>query len=287
MSLSRECASCKNSIPPHVIVCPHCGKQVGYPNVDAAADARERDALQLRYGEAFRDADSRGVADTLKRFEHAMAGTVAVMARSHLYLQLLVNGHNEIYSTYYKLTESEVRLPEGDKWDVLRGVVDSALFPNYREEIRFAALSLDGVGLSNYGDCSIKLRTDKIAHRATVFEENSITFMDRHNILVGETHKLPRGYRATWDERARLCVAKLYKYIDSSTQRDSYANILLHQGATSEDDQFVEAHIYGPMTALTIEEVIMTPGKRAPKPSIIKDLGEKLKKAGAALKVKK
>jgi hypothetical protein len=34
--------------------------------------------------------------------------------------------------------------------------------------------------------------------------------------------------------------------------------LLLEQGGTSEDDEFVEVHIWGPMTVLTMEEVTVT-----------------------------
>ena len=104
----------------------------------------------------------------------------AVIARPAHEILRLATSQNEIYGTFYNLIGAGLRLPEGGKWDILRGVVDSALFPNYKEDIRFAALSLNGVGLSNYGEYSIMLRTDLIAHRASVFEENSILFMKHH-----------------------------------------------------------------------------------------------------------
>ena len=67
-----------------------------------------------------------------------------------------------------------VRLPNGEKWDVLRPVIDGVIFPGYHDKIRFAALTLNGRGLSGYGPCALILREDRIARRTTVFEENSI-----------------------------------------------------------------------------------------------------------------
>jgi hypothetical protein len=135
-------------------------------------------------------------------------------------------------------------------------LADEALFPYYKDKIRFAVLTLDEAGLSNFGDCFLVLRTEMIAHRASVFEENSLLFFSKHFApILGKPH-LPHGYRATWDERAMLCVAKLADRIDDATKPGAYSGILLRQGSTSEEDDFVEVHIWGSMTIRTLERVI-------------------------------
>jgi hypothetical protein len=202
--------------------------------------------------------------------------------RSIIELQRIAMSDNELYATYYQLIGGGVKIPEGDNWDILRAVADSALFPNYKEHIRFAALSLDGIGLSHYGECSIVLRNNLIAHRASVFEENSVLFMKHRKISMSKADKLPKGYRATWKDRARLCVAKIHKNIDASTKADEYSALLLQQGATSEKDEFVEAHIYGPMTRRTIEHVKISP-RRKKSATILKAMKEKLSKAGVTI----
>jgi hypothetical protein len=113
-----------------------------------------------------------------------------------------------------------------------------------------------------------------ISHRASVFEENSARFVERHGT------RIPKGYRATWDDRTKLGVAKLSWKIDSATGSDKYSGILLKQGATSEDDEFVEVHIWGPMTVLTMEQVIVTAPKRNQRATILKAIQFKLAKHG-------
>jgi hypothetical protein len=284
MSKLPPCEFCANDLPPSASQCPHCGRPGLYPNVRAAETPAERAALDRRYQAAVRDSAARGATSNLNDFETAITDSKAVISRPHTELQRLATNDNELYTTYYKLTEAEVRLPEGSKWDVLRAVTDSALFPGYKEQIRFAALTLDGQGLFNYGNCSIVLRTDYIAHRASVFEENSVLFMKHHNIPMSEADNLPRGHRATWDERGKLCVAKLHKSIDATMRTDEYSTLLLEQGATSEDDQFVEVHVYGPMTVRTVEQVTLDPRpKRHPSGIILKALKEKLSQAGVPI----
>jgi len=169
----------------------------------------------------------------------------------------LASSTRQLYGTYYQLIEAGLRLPDGDEWDVLRELADTVLFPKYKQEMRFGALSLDGRGLPNYGECSIVLREEMIADRTSVFEENSALFVERHNIKISRKPNLPKGYRATWPDRAKLGVAKLYGRIDSTTTPDKYSRILLRAGATSERDDFIEVHIFGPMTVLTMEQVIV------------------------------
>jgi hypothetical protein len=208
------------------------------------------------------------------------------MARSLGELQRLATTDNELYATYYQVVEAGLRLPTGEKWDIIRVLTDDALFPAYKQHIRFAALSLDRVGLSNYGDCSMVLRDNMIAHRASVFEENSVTWMIRHGFSISNAHNLPSGYRAVWNERNKLAVAKLADKFRPDTQPDSYPSLLLKQGAIPEDDQFIEVHVWGPMTVRTFEHVtIKQPQKKAGR-AILNALRERLGKAGVTMEVK-
>ena len=171
MSTSRSCSDCGNSFHLSQPQCPHCGRPGLYGNVYAAEVADEVNALERRYQSAKRDAVARGAETALGNFEAALSNSQAVIARPVSEVLRLSTSDNELYATYYQLLNSPIRLPTGEKWDVLRASADSALFPNYKEEIRFGALSLDGFGISNYGECFIILRTDMIAHRASVFEK--------------------------------------------------------------------------------------------------------------------
>ena len=214
------CLNCGNEIQQPSDRCPHCGRPGYFWNVITATDPA---ALERRYQAAKRDATSRKADVPLREFEKALVGSKAVIARPEGEVLRLANSNKQLYATYYQLIEAGVKLPDGDEWDTLRRIADILLFQGYEKDIRFAALSLDGVGLSNFGSCSIVFRNDMIAPRASVFEENSALFMEHRKIKVSRTPNLPKGYRATWDERGKLCVAKLSGKIDSATRFDEYS----------------------------------------------------------------
>jgi hypothetical protein len=130
------------------------------------------------------------------------------------------------------------------------------------------------------------IRDKMIAHRASVFEENSVIWMARQRINLSEANNLPTGYRAVWSERAKLAVAKLSNKIQSDTSPDSYPGIALQQGATTEDDQFIEVHIWGSMTIRTFEHVTIRQSQRPASRIILKALQEKLNKIGVTTEVK-
>jgi hypothetical protein len=125
-----------------------------------------------------------------------------------------------------------------------------------------------------------------IAHRASVFEENSVTWMAKHRINLSDVENLPKGYRAPWNDRAKLAVAKLANKIQPNVPPDSFASLLLQQGTTVENDQFIEVHIWGPMTIRTFKHVIIKRPQRPANRVILKALQEKLQKAGVTLEVK-
>jgi hypothetical protein len=249
----------------------------------AAEDAQERDALNRRYQVAKADAIKRGADAVLQHFESALAGSAAVIARSDSEVLLLASNTRRLFATYYQQIESGSRLPDGDEWGSVREITDSILFPNYKELIHFAALSLNGIGLSNYGNCSITLREDRIAHRTSVLEDNSVLLMERHRVQVKRKATVPRGFRATWKEREKLCVAKLAGSIDSTTKSDQYSGILLKQGTSSEYDEFVEVHIFGPMSVFTIAAVRVTEPTTRRRATVVSALKSKLAKHGVAV----
>jgi len=202
------------------------------------------------------DASARGARGALEAFEAVIATSKAVMVRPLSELDRLASSDKELVSTFYKLLGAEVRLPHGNEWDCLRRIADEVLFPGYKEEIRFAALTLDGIGLPSYGECSFVLRDDMIAHRASVFEENSTVF------LRDRSFELTPGFRASWAQRAKLGIAKHAHEIEADTNPSRFPRILLWAGLKAEDDEFVEVHIWGPLSVRSMERVVLKASRK-------------------------
>lgn len=101
------------------------------------------------------------------------------------------------------------------------------------------------------------LRDDMIAHRSSVFEDNSAALMER------SSYEEPPGYRAVWDERSKLCVAKLGGELRPETPPSEFPRLLLRQATEREESRFIEVHIWGSMSVRSVERVtLMRGGKR-------------------------
>ncbi len=272
----QPCSFCGHPVPLESSLCPHCARPSLFPNVRAAEQETEQKALAVRHLLAVQNAESRGCGDAVHAFESAAGSSHAVLSRSLAEVERLASSDRQLYATYYQLLEAEVKLPSGDVWDPLRRLADEALFPGYKEKIRFAALSLDGMGLPGYGECSLVLREEMIAHRASVLEGNSALLMK------GWAYNVPAGSRAVWNERARLCVAKLAARLRPETTKADFASLLLRPGARPEDDEFVEVHIWGPMSSWTFARVVLS-RPAGPAKSRVKALRTKLALAGIDL----
>ncbi len=247
------CEFCGHPVPLEWDHCPHCARPGLFPNVRMAEQSVERAALEKRYRRVLFAADRCGSGLVVRAFEAEAARSKAVIARPVEEVRLLASD-NQLYPTYYQKLDSGVLLPSGDKWDRLRRVADDFLFGVGRKYVRFAALSLDGKGLWNYGDCALVLREDMISFRASVFEGNSAMFLEKTR------YRLPAGHRATWAEREKLCVAKSAERLRPITSRNEFQSILLEGGATTETDRYVEVHVWGSVSARTFERVILKPG---------------------------
>lgn len=197
----------------------------------------------MRLRASFVSADARRSRASLEKFQSAVSGSEAVIAMHLMPLASLIEAPGGMVSTFYGMVESGARLPNSGH-DVLRGVLDQTVNPlGVHEQIRFAALSLNREGLAWFGPIFVTLAEDAIAGRASVFEENPLTFFDHKGLSA---HKpIPPGYRASWARRGDLAAAKLHAKVSPLTNEDEFAGILMEQGSTSDSADYIEVHIYG------------------------------------------
>lgn len=175
---------------------------------------------------------------------------------------------------------SEARLPEDNEWDKIRGSVDSLIFPHYREHICFGLISIDRTGISGYG-YSLVLKEMAIKDRASVFEENTILFVQRHRIVAGDP--IPLGYRAPWIKRDLLAIAKLGKRLTAQTTKVEFSKLLLNSDNTDAD--CIEVHIYGSIHRRAIEHLSGHEPSRREDKVLLKSVIKKLKDIGATAEI--
>lgn len=250
-----ECELCGGNPPKSATPqCVRCGQFIGYPNVREVEHEDEKDALEARYQKAIEESKRRRAYTRLMGFEADMQSTHAVINVNIDFLYHFITYHSALHSTYTLQTEGAIRKMATSEDDKRRKGVESTLFGSYAKEIRYAALALDGPGLTSYGPFTLQLRPETITIRATLLEENSYDFVKKHRILAGE--QLPPGYRARWPERHKLAVAKHAEHISENTKPEAHAGILLSSEGNREKDSFIEVHIYGPFDLGAIEAVM-------------------------------
>ncbi len=115
--------------------------------------------------------------------------------------------------------------PDGLNWEKLRPQAEIELLGSdqHKDLLSYSLLSIFGDGLSTYGECTILLRESMIAHRCSCFEENTAVFWKNNK-------GFPPGKRSDWDNRYKLCVAKLGGQIDKTTQSSRFSKNTFMQG---------------------------------------------------------
>lgn len=248
------CSFCTEKIPLSARNCPNCQTDVGFPNVRITQIQGEKSALQKRVSDADVSSGLRKCKVLVDRFEHCVSGSKAVFCRSIDLVHELVNRENMLYISFQKQVNAGMRIPNEDVWEIARPAVEATLFPHYNEQINYMCLTVNNKGLTNYGIYSIVLKDQMICNRSSVFEENSVVFMNKHKVVVG--HPIPPGYRASWDDRGKLAVAKLHSKIDQTTLEDQFSEILVRSGVDSSLDDFIEVHVYGPISPKSFERIV-------------------------------
>lgn len=244
-----------HEIPGNVTHCVVCAEPVGFPNVRYAERKEEISALGKRLADARISASAKGSLARLESFGRAVAASKAVVCRDSGDLDVMLRGDGQLMQAYHPAVRAGLRVPSNNKHDPKRDMNDSRVSPHFYDRIHFAALSLDRRGVPHYGNCAITLRSDMIHTRTTVFEENPVVFVQKHPIDRSDT--IPFGYRAVWDNRDMLAMAKLQPRIDAETPDTAFPVILMEdEPVNTEESDFMEVHVYGDVHPGAFEHVI-------------------------------
>lgn len=245
------CKKCDNNVPFHAKDCPYCCEFHGFPNVRAANQTTEIEALEQRYQNAL-NLGSQQVMD--KFFNSVDTESHVVMCRAFCDTISLLNT-DAVFQPFHKMVAIGARIAKDNKWDKIRGAVGSSLFPEYHTEINYGLLSLDSLGDSYYGGYSLTIDCLAIKDRTTFFESDSVQFYESHHLEA--TEPAPQGYRATWQNRAKLAISKLAHNLDSSKQDEDFPNIIFKRTTSNQDTgDYIEAHIYGGVKGTSIVKVL-------------------------------
>jgi len=277
---STKCSFCSRRFPLDRTQCPHCAQPQLFPNVRLAEHEDERQKLIDRYEKAKEDCRRRGREKALAEFERVCDTSVAVFNCATLKLFRQIASGTDLFETYHDLESLRIRWerPVGHNWQKLRPQAEIELLGSdqHLDKLHYAALSLDGLGLDSYGDCTATLGEEMIRHRASCFEGNSA-------LIYEEKHDFSACLRSSWTERAKLCAAKCAGKLDKAMSSRDFPGMLLSKGVSQDDDEFVEVHVFGTMTAQTFQSVTIDFSKLShTEKTLWKAVKEKLAKNGVA-----
>lgn len=236
--------------------CRDCCLPGTFPNVRAAQ--AEQDELRARYSEVLAS-----VGETPQKSNVAIAEVLAhnsavVIARPVADTLQLVANRRAAYGSFYQQLAAATMKPEDSPWDVRRRTVDEAFFPGYRERICFGVLTPGHLAPESYGSCSIELNPLYIIHRTSLFIGNTVLWCMTNDITFANFTNLPRGLRADWDNRAILAAIKFVGFEPAGDVEELQRAFVQGNGSSTEDDDFIEAHIWGGFTRVAIARITVS-----------------------------
>lgn len=250
-----KCGQCANEVSTHLRECLSCGDDCGFPNVRLVNREEEKVALDKRVNAAVVSAKARGCEAALNSFGEAVKASKAVICRSLSDVSSIVTNASASYTSFQRQVQSGSKVPQDNEFDNVRIGYEEALYPHFSNNIIFGSLSLYNSGISGYGSVTMVLKDALISKRASVFEENPHTFVKKHRIILNEP--LPCGYRADWENRYRLAMAKLHSNLSSTSKTEDFAAILQNDTGGTGTSDFIEVHIYGTINRNAIEKAVM------------------------------
>lgn len=250
------CTFCSHSFPDTRTQCPHCAQPQIFPNVTRASLAEERDKLESRYELAKQSCLDDGQDDEFARFEAAAAKSHALFACPLLKLHREIASGTEIFETYYQLEALRLRSTAAKEldWQKLRPQAETELLgsESHIENLHYASLSLDWESLTSYGDCVVKLADEMIGHRSSCFEGNTaVTFAVEGNF--------DEYLRSDWASRGKISATVMAKRLQKGIADQDFGKILVVAANDPVDDEFIEVHVFGTLTARSFAEVRFFP----------------------------
>lgn len=209
-----------------------------------AERASEVTALDHRLDQAMASARALNQEAELTAFMQAASASQAVLNRSLGSLSSWLNDASPLFLSYFRQVQ-QGRQPNGSEWDEQRSAAEATINPYCYQELNYAALTLDGHGMTYYGPYTVVLKEITIEDRASVFEENPFLFNQRHHVVAGTSP--PQGYRASWPNRGKVAGAKLHSKLASGMDAAVFGTVLMEDRRSESDCDFVEVHIYGPV----------------------------------------
>lgn len=237
--------------------------------------------LELRYQTALASSVTNGSEERLKAFE-AYASTSHLAMNRGLEWVIELVGEKGVYSTFYQRRNAGLILPDDDPWSRLRETADSHFFGPKKEEIRFASLTTEDRGLTSYGECTFIPADRFVSHRTSFSEENTADRLKTRGLPPNGQPLFRPDELAEWNNRIQLSVSKAAPHITAATQDADFPRLILKPGANTTQDEFVEGHIYGPLTIRSFRSVSLPATSERFKKRTIKGLAEKLRKLNIA-----
>jgi hypothetical protein len=138
-------------------VCLSCQTDAGFPNVRRAEKPDEKAALEIRLRNAGVSAQARGAAEVLDEFELAVSQSNAVMNRRIDDLHTWMTSASPFFASFHSQVRDGAIAARDNGWDEQRTSAENTIHPIYFEKLQFAALALDDLGMSYYGDYCVRL----------------------------------------------------------------------------------------------------------------------------------
>ena len=248
------CPGCEATLIGFPRNCFSCGSDLGFPNVRLAVRQEEVGALERRFEHASILAADAGVSDEFAELaSYAQDESQVVVAMPATTAISFFNSDKSNYTNYEALVSSGARSPANYPDDAKRIMVSGSLFGGHGPHIVYAALSLDGRGLSTYGDLFVTLKAVAIEKRISFLGGNSYDLFDKFGADVP-----PLGYRADWTRKGMLVAIKLMEEskLRQGQGKDDWAQLVLSSDGNNRNrDEFIEAHIYDPFNLYSIDNV--------------------------------
>lgn len=171
------------------------------------------------------------------------------------FFEWFLGGNKPLYS-YRKLIALGLRERAIFIHDQKRSTVESNIFGT-RDDLIYAALSVDEKGLHSYGPIALILNNAFVEKRAGMLIENSFTFTNKLKSSGWiDDDPIPPGNLSLWSARSKLALTKQYEKVAENDDFITYPKLVMHTSGERKTDDFMEVYVEGDVYPDAVDKVM-------------------------------
>lgn len=253
-----KCSSCGQRINPPARYCPRCKYRTDIPS-NVALAGEDEEHLKQRFEDCLQNCEE-CQKDLIFEYMRTLKNNISISINVHppSLVNILQDERIRLVNLHDNLRANAMINYDKDLIAKRKGL-DNLVFEVDGDKLNFGAVNLGNIGLVSYGAACVFLKSDDKLKKNASFLENNLFNYIKYSLPAIDL-RIPFGVRSLWHTVHKLAVVK-HESDFLNSKKLTYpelTNLILSSDGNKNNDRFIEAQIYPPITRSSISKITLS-----------------------------